>query len=146
MPARDPHGRPLPIPTDRTQPFWDGLREGKVRIQYSPSSDQWVFYPRSHAPLTLADDLEWRDVSGEGVLYTFTIARRPTAADFAGVEPQIIAVVELDQGPHLTSTLVNVDEDQIAVGMRVRPVFEEVAADDGSPITMLRYEPADSDG
>ena len=32
------------------------------------SSDQWVFYPRSHAPLTLATDLEWREISGEGTL------------------------------------------------------------------------------
>lgn len=131
--------RPLPTPIDRTQPFWDGLRERKVRIQYSPSSDTWVFYPRSHAPLTLADDLEWRDISGEGTLYTYTIARRPTAPDFAGEEPQIIAVVELDEGPRLTSTLVNVEEDAISVGMRVRPVFEDVPE---TETTLLRYEPA----
>lgn len=130
---------PLPTPIDRTQPFWDGLRERKVRIQYSPSSDTWVFYPRSHAPLTLADDLEWRDISGEGTLYTYTIARRPTAPDFAGEEPQIIAVIELDEGPRLTSTLVNVEEDAIRVGMRVRPVFEDVP---GTGMTLLRYEPA----
>ena len=71
--------RPTPQPIARTQPFWDGLRAHQVRIQYSPSSDQWVFYPRSHAPLTLSDDLEWRDIAGTGTLYTYTIARRPTA-------------------------------------------------------------------
>ena len=131
---------PLPTPTERTRPFWDGLRERKVRIQYSPSADQWVFYPRSHAPLTLADDLEWREISGQGTLYTYTIARRPTAPDFAGLEPQIIAVVELDEGPRLTSTLVNVEESAIEIGMRVRPVFEDAA---DSEITLLRYEPSD---
>lgn len=131
--------RPLPQPIERTRPFWDGLRERKVRIQYSPSSDQWVFYPRSHAPLTLADDLEWREISGAGTLYTYTIARRPTAAEFAGDEPQIIAVVELDEGPRLTSTLVNVAEDAITVGMRLRPVFDDI----DEQTTLLRYEPAD---
>ena len=131
--------RPLPQPTPTTEPFWQGLRERRVRIQYSPSSDQWVFYPRSHAPLTLADDLEWRDVPGNGALYTYTIARRPTSPDFAGEEPQIIAVVELDEGPRLTTTLVNVAEDEIEVGMRLSPVFED--AEDGE-ITLLRYEPA----
>lgn len=131
---------PMPTPIDRTQPFWDGLREGRVRIQYSPSSDQWVFYPRSHAPLTLADDLEWRDISGEGTLYTYTIARRPTAPDFAGQEPQIIAVVELDEGPRLTSTLVNVAEAAITIGMRVRPVFDHISDAD---TTLLRYAPVD---
>ncbi len=131
--------RPLPQPTPRTKPFWQGLRERRVRIQYSPSSDQWVFYPRSHAPLTLADDLEWRDVSGEGALYTYTIARRPTSPDFTGEEPQIIAVIELDEGPRLTTTLVNIAEDAIKIGMRVRPVFEDQP---GAEITLLRYEPA----
>lgn len=138
MSAETPR-RPLPTPIDRTQPFWDGLRERKVRIQYSPSSERWVFYPRSHAPLTLADDLEWREVSGEGTLYTYTIARRPTAPDFAGDEPQIIAVIELDEGPRLTSTLVNAEESEISVGMRVRPVFEDVP---DTETTLLRYEPA----
>ena len=137
--AADSPQRPLPTPINRTQPFWDALRQRKVKIQYSPSGDQWVFYPRSHAPLTLADDLEWREISGAGRLYTYTIARRPTAPDFAGDEPQIIAVVELDQGPRLTSTLVNVNVDQIEVGMRLRPVFEDVP---GTEMTLLRYEPA----
>ena len=131
--------RPLPQPTPTTEPFWHGLRERRVRIQYSPSSDQWVFYPRSHAPLTLADDLEWRDVPGNGALYTYTIARRPTSPDFAGEEPQIIAVVELDEGPRLTTTLVNVAEGEIEVGMRLSPVFEDA---EGGEITLLRYEPA----
>ncbi len=130
---------PLPTPIDRTKPFWDALREHKVKIQYSASSDQWVFYPRSHAPLTLATDLEWREISGDGTLYTYTIARRPTAPDFAGEEPQIIAVVELDEGPRLTSTLVNVEESAIRVGMRLRPVFEDVP---DTETTLLRYEPA----
>ena len=136
--ATDELRPPLPTTIDRTQPFWDALREHKVKIQYSPSSDQWVFYPRSHAPLTLQPDLEWREISGEGKLYTYTIARRPTAPDFAGEESQIIAVVELDQGPRLTSTLVNVAEDQISIGMRVRPWFEDVP---GTETTLLRYEP-----
>ncbi len=138
MPEQHPQ-RPLPTPIDRTQPFWDGLRERKVRIQYSPSSGRWVFYPRSHAPLTLSDDLEWREIAGTGALYTYTIARRPTAPDFAGAEPQIIALVELDEGPRLTTTLVNVREDEIRVGMRVRPVFEDI---EGTETTLLRYEPA----
>ena len=127
----------MPQPIERTRPFWEGLREHRVRIQYSPSSDCWVFYPRSHAPLTLADDLEWRDIAGTGALYTYTIARRPTAAEFVGAEPQIIAVVELDEGPRLTTTLVNVDEAEITVGMRLQPVFDDV----DEQTTLLRYEP-----
>ncbi|MDT5178322.1 MAG: uncharacterized protein QOJ95_2520, partial [Mycobacterium sp.] len=30
--------KPMPSPTPTTQPFWDALREHKIRIQYSPSA------------------------------------------------------------------------------------------------------------
>jgi hypothetical protein len=53
--------------------------------------------------------------------------------------PQKLAVVELDEGPRLTTTLVNVEPEGIKVGMRVKPVFDQVP---GADITMLRYEPA----
>ena len=76
--------RPLPQPTPTTEPFWQGLRERRVRIQYSPSSGQWVFYPRSHAPLTLADDLEWREIAGTGTLYTYHDRATADIARFRG--------------------------------------------------------------
>ena len=66
--------KPMPVKTPVSAPFWDALAEHKIRIQYSPSSEEYVFYPRILAPRTLADDLEWREISGAGTLYTFTIA------------------------------------------------------------------------
>jgi uncharacterized OB-fold protein len=119
-----------------TQPFWDGLREHKVRIQYSPSADRWIFYPRILAPGTLADDLEWREISGTGTLYTYTVARYPTAPPWADDVPQLLAVIELDEGPRFTSEVVDVAPEDIAVGARVRPVFCDVP---GTDITLLRY-------
>jgi uncharacterized protein len=131
--------KPLPVPTPVSRPFWDALREHRIRIQYSPSADRWVFYPRILAPGTLADDLEWREISGLGTLYSFTVARYPTAPPWAGDVPQLLAVVELDEGPRLTTELVNVAPERIEVGIRVRPVFCDVPDSD---VTLLRYEPA----
>jgi hypothetical protein len=37
--------KPMPEPTPVTKPFWDGLREHKVKIQYSPSAEKYIFYP-----------------------------------------------------------------------------------------------------
>jgi len=131
--------KPMPEPTPVTQPFWDALRRHTVVIQYSPSSDQYVFYPRVLAPGTLADDLEWREISGMGTLYTFTISDRPTAPPWADSLPQLLAVVEWDEGPRLSTEMVNVDPGDLFVGMRVKPVYCDYP-DDG--VTLLRYEPA----
>jgi len=130
--------KPLPVPTPITRPFWDGLREHRVRIQHCAHCDEWVYYPRSHCPECLQPNLEWRDVTGEGVLYTYTIARAPTAPPFADELPQLLAVVELDEGPKVTTTLVNVAPEDIKIGTRVRPVFDDI---EGKDITLLRYEP-----
>jgi uncharacterized OB-fold protein len=98
-----------------------------------------VHYPRSNCPFCLSGDLGWAEVSGAGTLYTFTIARRPTAPQFQDEVPQKIAVVELNEGVRLTTTLVNVEEADIKVGIQVKPVFDEV---EGTGVTLLRYEPA----
>lgn len=131
--------KPFPEPTPVTAPYWDSLREHRIHIQYSPSSEQYVFYPRVLAPGTLADDLEWREISGKGTLYTYTVAERPTAPPWADSLPQILAVVEWDEGPRLSTEMVDVDPADLKIGMRVEPVFCDHPDRD---ITLLRYRPA----
>jgi hypothetical protein len=99
-----------------------------------------VFYPRTLAPGTLADDLQWREIDGAAVVYTFTVARRPTGPPWAGAVPQILAVVEWDAGPRLSTELVDVDPAAVRIGMRVSPVFCD-NADTG--VTLLKYRPTD---
>ena len=132
--------RPLPEPTPVSQRFWDGLREHRILIQYSPSSDRYIFYPRTLAPGTLADDLEWREIDGAGTLYTYTVALRPTGPPWAEQLPQLLAVVQWDAGPRVSTELVDVDPQDIHIGMRVSPVFCDVP---DREITLLRYRPAD---
>lgn len=131
--------RPMPVRTPTSAPFWDALAQHKIAIQYSPSTDAWVFYPRVRAPRTLAADLQWREISGLGTLYSYTVARRPVAPHFADAVPQILAIVEWDEGPRFSTELVNVHVDDIQIGMRVRPVFFDYPE---HHVTMLRYEPA----
>lgn len=133
--------KPYPEATPTSAPYWDGLREGKIRIQYTPTSDEYVFYPRLLAPRTLADDLEWREIDGLGTLYTYTVADRPTAPPWADSVPQILAVVQWDVGPRLSTELVDVDPAQIRIGMRVEPVFCDYPE---QGVTLLRYRPAQS--
>ena len=131
--------KPRPVPTPTAAPYWEGLAERKIRIQYSPSQDRYIFYPRVRAPRTLANDLEWREISGAGTLYTYTVAERPVAPMFADPVPHILAIVQWDEGPRFSTEIVNAEPDQLTVGMRVRPVFVDIPEDE---ITLLYYEPA----
>jgi len=52
-------------------------------------------------------------------------------------------VVELDEGPRLTTEIVEASPEELRVGMRMRPVVG--AAPDGD-VTMLRFAPDWSGG
>lgn len=132
--------KPVPVPTPATRPFWSALAEGRLRLQQCRACSTLFYYPRACCPECLSPDLDWREVAGTGTLYTYTIARRPTHPLFADEVPQRLAVVELDEGPKLTTTLVDVRDEDIRIGMRLAPVFEKQP--DGKA-TLLRYRPAD---
>ena len=130
--------KPRPLPTPVSQPFWDALRDERIVVQHCNACDQWVHYPRNRCSHCLSDQLEFRPVDGSAVVYTFTVARQATAAPFADEVPQIITIVELDEGVRFTTNLVDVAPEDVRVGMRVAPVFDH--GSDG--MTLLRYRPA----
>lgn len=134
--------KPMPIATSLSAPFWDGLKEGRILMQHCGACEKWTFYPRRHCSHCWSSDVEFREVSGQGTLYTYTVARVPTLPEFAGPEPQLMAVVELDEGVRLNTTLVGVSADKVKVGMRVKPVRARVS-EDGT--VLLRFTAADVD-
>lgn len=132
--------KPLPQATPISAPYWEGLKAHEVRIQQCEEHGHWFFFPRRHCPVCASRNVVWRKVSGEGTLHTFTVTRVPTMPEFTDEMPQLLAVVELDEGPHVNTTLVGVEPAALRVGQRVRPVFD----DRPGSITLLRYTSADS--
>ena len=134
--------KPMPIQTAISAPFWDGLKAGKILLQHCSACAKWTFYPRRHCSHCLSDQVEFREVTGAGTLYTYTVARIPTLPEFAGPDPQLLAVVELDEGVRVNTTLVGLKEDDIKIGMRVKPVRARVS-EDGT--VLLRFTGAHVD-
>lgn len=134
--------KPMPVPTEISAPFWNGLKEGRLTIQQCNTCGHWIFFPRRHCDHCWSQDLEWKEVKGTGSLYTYTLTRVPTMPDFADEMPQKMAVVELDEGVRINTTLIGLDESEIRVGMRVRPVIDTVKSDGTA---LLRFTAADKD-
>lgn len=132
------YAKPLPVPTHISRPHWDALRQHKLLIQRCRSCQGWVFYPRSHCSHCLSPELDWVEVSGAGMVYTFSISRVPTLAEFADEVPQLLAVIELAEGVRINSLLVGVEPETVWVGMSVRPVFVDIADQE---VTLLRFTP-----
>lgn len=134
--------KPMPNPTHTSAPYWKALQENRLSVPQCKSCGHWVFFPRRHCDRCWSQDLEWKEVSGAGTLYTYTLARIPTLPDFADEMPQKLAVVELDEGCRINTTLVGLEEAEIKIGMRVKPVFDKVS-EDGT--VLLRFTAADKD-
>ena len=130
--------KPLPTPSPISQPFWDATRQHRLSIQRCRSCERYVFYPRPVCPYCGVRDLEWAEVSGRGIVHSFTIARRATARPFAPDVPYVIAIVELEEGPHLTTNVVGVDPEEVRIDMPVEAVFEDVTEE----ITLVKFRPA----
>lgn len=135
--------KPMPLATKISAPFWQALKENQLKIQQCNHCDGWVFYPRNHCIHCFAHDLEWKQVSGEGTLYSYTLTRIPTMPEFSDEMPQALAVVELEQGVRINSTLIDVAEEDIKIGMALKAVFDKVSVDGD---TLLRFTGIDNAG
>lgn len=127
--------RPRPHPIATTKPFWDGLTDHKVCLQHCSDCAAWIYYPRRRCSSCLSDALVWEEVSGRGHIYSWTVARQATHPAFGADVPQLLAVVELEEGVRLTTTLVDTTAEQVSIGQPVEPVFDR--GSDG--LTLLRY-------
>jgi uncharacterized OB-fold protein len=128
--------RPLPDPSPLTQPFWAAAKERELRIQRCRACGTHLFYPRYLCTACGSDDLQWCPVSGRATVFTFTVARRATHPGLADRVPYVIAVVELEEGPKLTANLVEIDPDDVEIGLSVEVAFEDV--DD---TTLVQFRP-----
>ena len=98
-----------------TSTYFQYLNDGKFMIQRSPSTGEWVFYPRVIAPRTAATDLEWVEPTGLGTVYAATVKRMKPPAENVS-----IVIVELDEGPRLMTHVQSVPAEKVVIGMRVR--------------------------
>lgn len=129
--------RPLPVERSFTRPFWDATREKRLLIQYDRVAQAYQFYPRATSIFTgKASNLEWREVSGKGQIFTYTVARR-ARPPFRDHEPFWLAMVALDEQVNIMANIVRCTQEQMAIGLRVRPHWAPLS--DGR--NLLLFEP-----
>jgi len=118
--------------------FWAYLRAGRLMIQRSRSTGEYVFYPRLIAPRSGVDDLEFTEVSGFGTVYSTTTLRRP--AKHGG--DHNVCVIDLDEGIRMLSRVVDCVPEEVHIGMRVYAVIAPVDfglyANSEQPIVLFR--------
>ena len=117
----------VPGMTELTAPYWEAARQKRLVVQECGSCRQLWHPPLPRCPHCHAAGPGWRQVRGDGTVYTYTVVRHPTHYAFAGQVPYILAIVELAEGPRLVTAITGAAPEEIRGGQQVRAVFREVA-------------------
>ncbi len=113
-------------------------------------------YPPTHAcPWCMELGWHWHEVSGRGTTYSYEIVVHAIQPGFREWAPYPVVLVELDEqrgqptpdeALRIIANLVTPDfrpeaEEQVAIGKRVRVIFQDLSADVALPQFTLTDEP-----
>jgi uncharacterized protein len=98
--------------------WFEATRAGRLLIRACEACGEVHFPPRPLCPHCFSDRTDFRQCSGFGTIYSFSVLRRVET-------PYCIAYVTLDEGPTMLSNIVDCPLEQIAIGQRVRVVFRD---------------------
>ena len=110
----------IPYEDPTTRPFWEAAVERRLVVQRCTACGHHQFYPRPFCLACQATDLGWAECSGGATVYSQTEVGLRV---LPGLEPPYLcAVVQLDEGPRLTTNIVG---GATAIGDRVRVAWRE---------------------
>lgn len=128
--------KPLPIPDPDTRHYWAATLQGRLSIQRCEDCRSHVFYPRLMCPNCCSNRLTWRDASGKGRVYSYTVVERSPSA-FKDMVPYVVALVDLDEGVRMMSWIRTEDPYSVRIGMPIEVEFEPVSEDVALPVFVV---------
>ena len=123
----------LPEVTELSRPFWEGCRDNRLKIQFCKHCQTFQWYPRALCVrCSNSNDLEWRPVSGNGVVYSFTVVRFPVQTYenpvyFKEEFPYVVGLIELAEGVRMYARIIDCPIDKVEIGMAVRAKFLKIS-------------------
>lgn len=131
-----------PTVIDETRPFWEGTLTGELRVQVCSSCGNTQLPGGPCCTTCLSQDLTWRNASGRGTVFSFTIVRHAFHPIFADKIPYVVADVRLEEGPVITSSVTGAPVDDVRIGMPVEVWFDEQMEDAFHvPLRLPRFRP-----
>jgi hypothetical protein len=105
--------------------FWRNINQRYRNVGTEcRNCDTAYFPPRKLCPNCRRDgEIVEREFSGEGEVVSHTVVHDP-GEDYDGSQPYTLAIVELDEGPRITTQIVG--DGDVAIGDRVERVFRKV--------------------
>ncbi len=105
--------------------------EGRFMIQHCKNCGGHIYFPRALCTHCASPDLEAKEASGRGTVYSTTVVRRKPER---GGDYNVV-LVDLEEGPRMMSRVDGIAPDKVRIGMQV--TARVVAQDDGNLVVFV---------
>jgi uncharacterized OB-fold protein len=129
--------KPLPMPNEDTEAYWSACRQNRLVVPKCGGCGHRFLPPACLCPRCLSTKVALEAVSGHGRVFSFIVVHRPQHPAFFPDVPYNVAIVELEEGPRMHGRIVEMDQNEITVGMPVEVTFQKI--DD--EITLPNFKP-----
>jgi uncharacterized OB-fold protein len=128
--------------------FYEAMQEKILRASHCEDCGDVQCPPRTICPNCWSSKVSGIEMSGKGVLRTYTIVNigltQMIEAGYDRFNPYCAGLVELEEGPVVSAQILGVDVSQpelIKIGTPLQAVFVERGKDDAAK-TFLGFEPS----
>jgi uncharacterized protein len=141
--AESPLTRPIPVPDERSQGYWDAAADHVLAIARCSRCGTFAIPPDivcSHCHST-EPDFTYVPVSGRGVVRSWTVMHQSFVPGFDDLIPFVLVDVELEEQADLRTIgrLLDGPDTPLAIGARVTVAFEDLGPGISVPAFELEH-------
>jgi uncharacterized OB-fold protein len=123
-----PEGLPAPSAgaDGLSSPYWEATRRGELFIQFCRGCGHWQWGPEWICHRCNSFDLDWRQVEGHGLIYSYQRIWHPVHPALNGHGPYIAVLVELPHADNIRmlGNLLGDPQQAVPIGGPVQAVYE----------------------
>jgi uncharacterized OB-fold protein len=125
-----PESLPFPMPqiTPETEFFWQSGADGVLRLLRCQSCGYFVHPPSPRCPKCGSTSVAPEQVSGRGVVYSFSIA---VQAFIPGLDPYCVGMIEIEEQDdvRIIGPIVGCRAEEVSIGLPVSVAFRKRSDD-----------------
>lgn len=127
-----------------TGEFWAGVGRGELLRPVCGRCGRSFFTPQQVCPFCHSARWSYEPSSGLGTVYSFTVVHRPPEPAFEA--PYVLAIVDVAEGWHLLTWIVDCPPPEVCIGMEVQVRFTAGPEGVALPAFAPRRKPEESAG
>ena len=136
MAAQDesPYRKPVPVIDSDAREFWERVRAHELAFQRCSNCGHVRYPPREHCPACLSELYAWDPSPTVGTVYSYVTFERAYGAAYEGEIPYNVSLVELPNGIRMWSNVIDIEPEEIEIGMAVELTYDDRTDDLTLPV------------